>query len=189
MGHSAALAKLSLKPGGKGATAPWLPSKNQRNQQGHALDKPKLVALVLEHQKTNNRGQPAMKGFHPLASMIQKLSDKMDSAFAKVNERLDTIVKVQVAHTKTLAVLIDKVNLLISEVSRYKNDSDELMVSVYAYCDQEGIAFSHGDLKAWGLKATRLSRRLGNKVESTNDPRFGSVNLYERRVLDFIFDN
>jgi uncharacterized coiled-coil protein SlyX len=139
-----------------------------------------------------------MKGFNPLAA----LTATVKAGFAAVNERLDAIVKVQAEHTKTLAELTKTlaeltktlaelttlVHQLISEVSRYKNDSEELMVSMYAYCDQEGIAFSHGDLKTWGGRATRMSRRLGFKVEQTNDPRFGSVNLYERRVLDLIFD-
>jgi len=39
-----------------------------------------------------------------------------------------------------------------------------------------------------GKKATRLSRELGKKVQTTPDPRFGRVNVYCPEVLERVFE-
>ena len=125
-----------------------------------------------------------MKGFNPLASIttaLNELTKAVKAGFAAIDARFAAIEATQQKHTEML-------ELLVAEVSRYKNDSGELLVSVYAYCTVNGIKFSHGDLFKWGGKATRFSRKHGFKIEQTNDPRFGEVNLYEQTVLDNVVE-
>lgn len=114
-----------------------------------------------------------MKGFNPLASVV--------AAIKELTTEVRQFIKEQREFNKRIEA---KVDFLVAEVSRYKNDSDELLVSVYAYCMQERVKFSYNDLFYYGGAATRLSRQLGAKIEKTNDPRFGQVNLYERYILD-----
>lgn len=121
-----------------------------------------------------------MQGFNPIAKFMREVREFMKATTAK----LDSIIETQKQHTAHLQQLNAKVDYLVSEVSRYKNDSDELLVSVYAFCTQEGVPFSHGDMKRWGRRASFLSKVKGAKVEKTDDPRFGNVNLYERWVLE-----
>ena len=77
-----------------------------------------------------------------------------------------------------------KLETLIAEVSRYKGESGELMLSAFAFCTIHGVTFTHGDLFTYGGKATRYSRKHGFRIESIQDPRFGMVNLYEPEVLE-----
>lgn len=123
-----------------------------------------------------------MKGFNPIAKLMQEVREFMKATTTK----LDAIIETQKQHTALLQQHTALLQQLISEVSRYKNDSDELLVSVYAFCTQEKIPFTHNDLYRWGGQAMRLSKREGFKVEKTNDPRFGKVGLYERQVLESI---
>lgn len=135
-----------------------------------------------------------MKGFNPIAKFMQEVREFMKATTAELNSIKETqkqlnakvdylVSEVEALHTKVEA-LHTKVDYLVSEVSRYKNDSDELLVSVYAFCTQEGVSFSPGDMKRWGRRASFLSKVKGAKVEKTDDPRFGNVNLYERWVLE-----
>lgn len=121
-----------------------------------------------------------MKGFNPLASLIAEFR----SFKTLVTDFIQEQREFNKEQRKLLVDLNTKVDLLVAEVSRYKNDSDELLVSVYAYCTQERIPFSSGELYKWGGLAARMSRRVGAKVVKTNDPRFGEVGLYERYILD-----
>ena len=77
-----------------------------------------------------------------------------------------------------------KLETIIAEVSRYKGESGELMLSAFAFCTIHGVTFTHGDLFTYGGKATRYSRKHGFRIESVQDPRFGAVNLYEAEVLE-----
>ena len=81
-----------------------------------------------------------------------------------------------------------KLNFLIAELSRFKNDSDELLVSAFAYFTTRGLKFTYGTLAAFGKLATRYSKRHGYQIEQTQDPRFGFVNLYEPEVLDALIE-
>ena len=125
-----------------------------------------------------------MKGFNPLASLVNEFK----TFVGEVREFMKEQREFNKEQREQMLELHAKVDILVAEVSRYKNDSGELLVSVYAYCTVNGIKFSHGDLFKWGGKATRFSRKHGFKIEQTNDPRFGEVNLYEQTVLDNVVE-
>jgi hypothetical protein len=91
------------------------------------------------------------------------------------------LIEQLVAEQRAQRALIEQ---LVAEVSRFNNDSDQLLTSVYAFCHIHGVSFSHGDLFTYGGQATRYSRRHGYEIQSVRDPRFGAVNLYEPEVLE-----
>lgn len=115
-----------------------------------------------------------------VAEAIAPLATEVREGFARVCEELAEVRKTQAKHTEWL-------QFLVAEVSRFKNDSDKLMLSMYAFHHVYGISFTHDDLGKKGLIATRYSRKYGYNVCTTQDPRFGVVNLYEPEALERCF--
>ena len=76
---------------------------------------------------------------------------------------------------------------LFAELSRFKNDSGKLMISVFAFCEINNLPFSLKTLAYMGKKATAYTNKHGYKIGKTQDPRFGFVNVYEREVLEQLF--
>jgi hypothetical protein len=119
-----------------------------------------------------------------LQPMLDQVTARIDQVFSTVTafhaEVIERLTRVE-AEQRAQRALIEQ---LVAEVSRFNNDSDQLLTSVYAFCHIHGVSFSHGDLFTYGGQATRYSRRHGYEIQSVRDPRFGAVNLYEPEVLE-----
>ena len=142
--------------------------------------------------------EAAMKPFHARFDAIDARLDAIVTRLDAIVTRLDAIVtrldKLQVV-TNANNEMLDKLqamtnannemlHYLVAEVSRFKNESGDLMLSAFAFCTIHGVTFTHSDLFTYGGKATRYSRKYGFRIESVQDPRFGAVNLYEAEVLE-----
>jgi len=135
-----------------------------------------------------------MAGFNPLKSLENALNnfrkevlERFDSMQATQKEMQATQKEMQATQKEMQATLNannEMLHYLVAEVSRFKNESGELMLSAFAFCTIHGVTFTHGDLFTYGGKATRYSRKHGFRIESVQDPRFGAVNLYEAEVLE-----
>lgn len=140
---------------------------------------------------------------HELLNLISSKLESMSSSIAKVISEVPKLIETAIIpltslinsnhqellqRIKRLEEKIDyqteQIECLTAELSRFNSDSDELMVSAFAFCTIYGISFSTKDLALIGKKATRLSRQLGFDVQQVQDPRFGFVNLYNCRVLE-----
>jgi hypothetical protein len=119
-----------------------------------------------------------------VTARIDQVTARIDQVTATVTafhaEVIERLTRVE-AEQRAQRALIEQ---LVAEVSRFNNDSDQLLTSVYAFCHIHGVSFSHGDLFTYGGQATRYSRRHGYEIQSVRDPRFGAVNLYEPEVLE-----
>lgn len=122
-------------------------------------------------------------GFGLIAEIKKAVAEAvapLTAQVASLTARVEQVIETQKKHTEWL-------QFLVAEVSRFKNDSDELMISMYAFHHIYGISFTHDDLGKKGLIATRYSRKHGYRIAQTSDPRFGSVNLYEPEALERCF--
>jgi hypothetical protein len=126
-----------------------------------------------------------------LAAEDRKLEAEFRSyvlAELKVNAEFRSYVmaelKVNAEFREKASVALD---FLVAELSRFKGDSDQMLLSIYAFCTLYQLPFSYGDLATMGRKATWESRKTNAEVQTTADPRFGTVNLYEPEVLERLF--
>jgi hypothetical protein len=77
----------------------------------------------------------------------------------------------------------DTIDLLVNELSRYKNDSNELLMSVYAFCKVNNVNFYTNELSVFGYDLTRISKARGFHMETTYDSRYGTVGLYDQQLM------
>ena len=131
-----------------------------------------------------------MKGFNPAAAFVNEvrkfMSDVRDfmqeqRQFNQEQRQFNTEVRSTLAHHTEL------LNTLIAELSRFKGDSDSLLVSIFGYCHITGYRASQGEMKHMGAKAARFSRKFGYHMSKTQDPRFGEVGLYDPELLRDLF--
>jgi len=116
--------------------------------------------------------------------IVSEIKKAVAELLQPVIERLDGMQATQKQMQATLNANNEMLQYLVAEVSRFKNESNELMVSCFAFCTIHGVSFTYGELFTYGGKATRYSRKHGYRIESVQDPRFGAVNLYEPVVLE-----
>ena len=65
---------------------------------------------------------------------------------------------------------------------------DENYYTIAGYASLRGIKVDVNRANMYGRKASKLSREYGYEVSKTQDPRFGTVNMYHVDILKDIFD-
>jgi chromosome segregation ATPase len=151
--------------------------------------KDNLSSVILSQKLQGEQLKQQGEQLKHLTTELVKANERITSVaiqLTKVEGKVDLLVQGQ-QETST------KIDFLVSELSRYKNDSGEMLLSMYAFCNIYGINFSYGNdsdehsLANMGKKATRYSRQKGYVIETTADPRFGKVMLYDPRALEDLF--
>lgn len=131
-----------------------------------------------------------MKGFNPAAAFVNEvrkfMSDVRDFMQEQRQFNQEQRQFNQDITAKVVQVLANQ-EYLISELSRFKGDSDSLLVSIFGYCHITGYRASQGEMKHMGAKASRFSRKFGYHMSKTQDPRFGEVGLYDPELLRDLF--
>lgn len=65
---------------------------------------------------------------------------------------------------------------------------DENYYTIAGYASLRGIKVDVNRANMYGRKASKLSKEYGYEVSKTQDPRFGTVNMYHVDILKDIFD-
>lgn len=65
---------------------------------------------------------------------------------------------------------------------------NENYYTIAGYASLRGIKVDVNRANMYGRKASKLSREYGYEVSKTQDPRFGTVNMYHVDILKDIFD-
>ena len=148
-----------------------------------------------------------MKGFNPIASLtaaVKTIADKLEQVFVKFEQVfvilaehsaiLEQVLKNQEVMKGQLNLLVaeqkitrEQLNFLVAELSRFKTDSDSLLISIFAYCHITGYRADRDEMKHMGRKAKRMSIKFDYKYATTQDPRFGEVHLFDPELLRDLF--
>jgi outer membrane murein-binding lipoprotein Lpp len=141
-----------------------------------------------------NKGDNIMAGFNPLnqiaaaikemASEIRNLVSRVDNLVSEVRE-IRAIVTTNQMLIKANTALIHE---LVHEVSRFTGKSDNLMISAFAYATRHCKAIHTGDIAKFGKMATQVSIVEGFSYDRMDDPRYGSVFVYEQEALNIAFE-
>jgi outer membrane murein-binding lipoprotein Lpp len=155
-----------------------------------------------------NKGDNIMAGFNPLnqiaaaikemASEIRNLVSRVDNLVSRVDNlvsRVDNLVSEvrEIRAIVTTNQMLIKANTaliheLVHEVSRFTGKSDNLMISAFAYATRHCKAIHTGDIAKFGKMATQVSIVEGFSYERMDDPRYGSVFVYEQEALNIAFE-
>ena len=90
--------------------------------------------------------------------------------------------------------LVDQERRLASidtEISEIKAQMQTRPTGWYTVAGYASVLGMNLDIKtagSLGIKASKLSRKLGKKITTTPDPRFGTVNVYCPEVLKQVFE-
>lgn len=138
-----------------------------------------------------------MKGFNPAAAFVNEVRKFMSEVrdfiqdYRQFKQEMREFKQEMHEFKQEVTLKLDQVlanqEYLISELSRFKGDSDSLLVSIFGYCHITGYRASQGEMKHMGAKASRFSRKFGYHMSKTQDPRFGEVGLYDPELLRDLF--
>ena len=110
----------------------------------------------------------------------------------RYNERVKTLTpeeylfeqaRIMLEHSKRLSAVESKVGRLEARMET----RPEHCYTVAGYASLRGINVDVNRANMLGRKAAKLSREYGYDVSKTQDPRFGSVNIYHEDILKSVF--
>jgi ABC-type transporter Mla subunit MlaD len=139
-----------------------------------------------------------MAGFNPITGFMKEVREFMASVTTQLASVVEELREIR-AELKTLNAKIDgvhgiaksnsaKLDEIIHEVSRFTGKSDNLMISAFAYATHHCKAIHTGDIAKFGKMATQVSLVEGFSYEQMDDPRYGSVFVYEQEALNIAFE-
>ena len=91
--------------------------------------------------------------------------------------------RIMLEHSRRLSALEGKINQLEATLATRSEHS----YTIAGYASLRGISVDVNRANMLGRKASKLSRDYGYEVSKTQDPRFGSVNVYHEDVLKTVF--
>ena len=91
--------------------------------------------------------------------------------------------RIMLEHSRRLSAVEDKVSQLEATLATRPEHS----YTIAGYASLRGIDVDVNLANMLGRKASKLSREYGYEVSKTQDPRFGSVNVYHEDVLKTVF--
>ena len=91
--------------------------------------------------------------------------------------------RIMLEHNKRLSAVENKVSQLEARIET----QPEHCYTVAGYASLRGINIDVNRANMLGRKAAKLSREYGYDVSKTQDPRFGSVNIYHEDILKSVF--
>ena len=91
--------------------------------------------------------------------------------------------RIMLEHSRRLSAVEDKVSQLEATLATRPEHS----YTIAGYASLRGINVDVNRANMLGRKASKLSREYGYEVSKTQDPRFGSVNVYHEDVLKTVF--
>ena len=92
--------------------------------------------------------------------------------------------RLMLEHSKRLTAVEDKIDVL---EAKFKNRPEDCY-TVAGYASLRGINVDVNRANMLGRKAAKLSRDFGYEISKTQDPRFGSVNVYHEDILKTVFE-
>lgn len=151
-----------------------------------------LYSLVLTSRK------PQAKEFkrwitHDVIPSIRKTGSYSIKPKSRVDALLETVMAIKEHEDKILALqgttneLDNRLGVLEAEQSRYKSPGG-YKYTILGYAKILGREISTAEASGKGKRASALCRQRGIELESTRDPRFGTVQLYPESVLKVIFE-
>jgi hypothetical protein len=135
----------------------------------------------------NQLGSNVKKMLHETVLPKLKLLQSQFKDMGVIVRELQQQQQAQLRNTDLLKIRLDQaedtIDSLVNELSRYKNDSNELLMSVYAFCKVNKVNFYTNELSVFGYDLTRISKARGFHMETTYDSRYGTVGLYDQQLM------